>query len=84
AVWAVEWSAKGTDDRNNCEFIDESDFNLNMTREKAWSRHGNFKIRRVTGATKIKAPGDRSNVPKGTTEGHFMDRMDIMNQFPEM
>ncbi|KAG2235823.1 hypothetical protein INT48_003935 [Thamnidium elegans] len=33
AVWVAEWSAKEIDYHNNCIFIDESGFNLNMTRE---------------------------------------------------
>ncbi|KAG0756348.1 hypothetical protein G6F33_012778 [Rhizopus arrhizus] len=121
AVWVAEWSAKEIDYYNNCIFIDESGFNLNMTRGKVWSRRdepaivassstraisktalgavssssiinvsvkepGNLKIRRVAGATKRKAPGDRLNVPKGSTGGHFMQfiagTMDIMDQFP--
>ncbi|KAG1302079.1 hypothetical protein G6F64_011237 [Rhizopus arrhizus] len=121
AVWVAEWSAKEIDYYNNCIFIDESGFNLNMTRGKVWSRRdepaivassstraisktalgavssssiinvsvkepGNLKIRRVAGATKRKPPGDRLNVPKGSTGGHFMQfiagTMDIMDQFP--
>lgn len=40
AVWVAEWSAKGNDYHSDCVFIDESGFNLNMTRGKAWSRRG--------------------------------------------
>jgi hypothetical protein len=39
AVWVAEWLAKGTD-YNNCVFLDESGFNINMTRGKAWSKVG--------------------------------------------
>lgn len=47
---------------------------------------GNFKKRKVVGATKLKVPGDElSDIPKGTTAGHSLqfisDTLDIMDEF---
>ncbi|KAI8360726.1 hypothetical protein EDC96DRAFT_566064 [Choanephora cucurbitarum] len=40
AAWVAEWIAKGIDYHNNCIFVDESGFNVNMTRGRAWSKKG--------------------------------------------
>ncbi|KAK4510780.1 SCF ubiquitin ligase complex subunit cdc4 [Mucor velutinosus] len=40
AAWVAEWVAKGIDYHNNCMFVDESCFNVNMTRGRAWSKKG--------------------------------------------
>ncbi|KAG1450377.1 hypothetical protein G6F56_008368 [Rhizopus delemar] len=40
AVWVEEWLAKGMLYLQNCVFLDESGFDINMTRERAWSARG--------------------------------------------
>ncbi|KAI9366528.1 hypothetical protein BD770DRAFT_450718 [Pilaira anomala] len=35
AVWVEEWLAKGMLCLQNCVFLDESGFDINMTRERA-------------------------------------------------
>ncbi|KAG2209301.1 hypothetical protein INT46_003970 [Mucor plumbeus] len=37
AIWVAEWLAKGMLYLQNCVFLDESGFDINMTRERAWS-----------------------------------------------
>ena len=44
AVWAEEWLAKGMIYLQNCVFLDESGFDINMTRERAWSARGELAI----------------------------------------
>jgi hypothetical protein len=40
AVWVEEWLAKGMLYLQNCVFLDESGFDINMTHERAWSARG--------------------------------------------
>ncbi|KAG1150435.1 hypothetical protein G6F37_000874 [Rhizopus arrhizus] len=40
AVWVKEWLEKGMIYLQNCVFLDESGFDINMTRERAWSTRG--------------------------------------------
>lgn len=40
AVWVEEWLAKGMLYLQNCVFLDEPGFDINMTRERAWSARG--------------------------------------------
>lgn len=40
AVWVEEWLMKGMLYLQNCVFLDESGFDINMTRERAWSARG--------------------------------------------
>ncbi|ORE14475.1 hypothetical protein BCV71DRAFT_187237 [Rhizopus microsporus] len=40
AVWVEEWLAKGMLYLQNCVFLDGSGFDINMTRERAWSARG--------------------------------------------
>lgn len=40
AVWVKEWLEKGMVYLQNCVFLDESGFDINMTRERAWSLRG--------------------------------------------
>ncbi|KAI7847118.1 hypothetical protein BDC45DRAFT_578552 [Circinella umbellata] len=40
AVWVKEWLQKGMVYLQNCVFLDESGFDINMTRERAWSIRG--------------------------------------------
>jgi transposase len=123
AVRLKEWLEKGMVYTHNCVFLDESGFDINMTRGRAWSaigepvivetpsgravshtvlgaissagvvnvstrEPGNVKRRKVVGATKCKALGDKVSVPSGTTGSHYMhfivDTMDIMDTFPDM
>lgn len=37
AVWVKEWLEKRMIYLQNCVFLDESGFDINMTRERAWS-----------------------------------------------
>lgn len=117
-VWVKEWLEKGMVYPQNCVFLDESGFDINMTRSRSWSKRGepaivetpsgraishtvlgaissvgvinvsmrqpgNIKRRKVVGATKRKAPGDKLSTPTGTTGSHYMhfivDTMDIMD-----
>lgn len=107
AVWVKDWLDKGMIYLQNCVFLDESGFDINMIRERASSisgepaivetpsgkatshtvlgaissvglvnvsmrEPGSVKRRKVVGATKRKAPGDKLSMPKGTTGAHYM------------
>ncbi|KAG1372799.1 hypothetical protein G6F61_010727 [Rhizopus arrhizus] len=72
---------------NNCVFVNESGFDINMLRSQGCvlgaisaagvdnvklRESGNIKKRKVVGATKRKAPEDQLSVPKGTTGEHYL------------
>ncbi|KAG1025728.1 hypothetical protein G6F43_014129 [Rhizopus delemar] len=46
AAWVKEWTEKGINFLNNCVFVDESGFDINMRRSRGWSAKdcywGNF------------------------------------------
>ncbi|KAG1054515.1 hypothetical protein G6F43_003481 [Rhizopus delemar] len=90
AVSVKEWLEKGMIYLQNCMFLDESRFDINMTRvvNVSMREPGNVKRRKVVGATKRKAPGDKLSMPNGTTGAHYMhfiiDTMNIMDTFPDM
>ncbi|KAG1554949.1 hypothetical protein G6F49_007578 [Rhizopus delemar] len=100
AVWVKEWLEKRMIYLQNCVFLDESGFDINMTRERAWSTReepavvetpsGRATSHTVLGAISSVgvAPGDKLSMPNGTTGAHYMhfitDTMNIMYTFPDM
>ena len=123
AVWVKDWLEKEMIYLQNCVFLDESGFDINVTCSRGWSERGklvivetppgraisytglgaissvgvvnvsmrqpgNIKRRKVVGATKRKAPGNKLSSPTGITGSHYMhfivDTMDIMDTFPDM
>ncbi|KAG0738275.1 hypothetical protein G6F57_001967 [Rhizopus arrhizus] len=44
AAWLKEWTEKGINFLNNCIFVDESGFDINMRRSRGWSAKGSAAI----------------------------------------
>ncbi|KAG0734285.1 hypothetical protein G6F57_008114 [Rhizopus arrhizus] len=44
AAWVKEWTEKGINFLNNCVFVDESGFDINMRRSRGWSAKGSAVI----------------------------------------
>jgi hypothetical protein len=53
AAWVKEWTEKGINFLNNCVFIDELGFNINMRRSRGWPAKGSTAI--------VEAPSTKSN-----------------------
>ncbi|KAG2192802.1 hypothetical protein INT47_005349 [Mucor saturninus] len=93
ANWVDHWIGNGMDYLNNCIFVDESGFDINMRRSRGWSQRGTEAIITAPSArgvshTVIGAISAIGVVNLSTTGGHYLqflsDTMDIMDEFPEM
>lgn len=50
ANWVIEWQQKGLHLMNNCVFLDEAGFNVNMHRTRGWAPRGKLAIEETTSA----------------------------------
>ncbi|EIE92067.1 hypothetical protein RO3G_16778 [Rhizopus delemar RA 99-880] len=50
ANWVKEWQQKGLHFMNNCVFLDEAGFDVNMRRSRGWAQRGKPAIEETTSA----------------------------------
>ncbi|KAG1626021.1 hypothetical protein G6F44_012543 [Rhizopus delemar] len=83
ANWVKEWQQKGLHFMNNCVFLDEAGFDVNMRRSRGWAQRGKPAIEETTSARGV------SHTVIGAISAYgvvnfISDTLDIMDEFPNL